>query len=295
MIKRIDTGVEASTLLNDLLLMHKIFTCVLPCCWMCVHFTTDCWEVGCIMWERIDWSFIPSQCRSFPLHKNIFHLCWKKKHPDCHLVLKDNLSNYWVILSVFLRLSAAVLHACIRVKRKYVQINSCVQMQSVCIDPNIHIQRACISVGEGMQSVCLCTCAACCHRGLALKRWVRRAASLWLIVESGSQRGSALLSSSRAWLIPRDDWLRQVTLNAQQKGTTGSNCQRGRYPTIWQLVTRHPGPLWCQPSFILVCGGALHSRTDFDSLRVSSPWYHMWIAPHWKYFQWFICTCGKPN
>lgn len=126
MIKRIDTGVEASTLLNDLLLMHKIFTCVLPCCWMCVHFTTDCLEVGCIMWERIEWSFIPSQCRSFPLHKNIFHLCWKKKHPDCHLVLKDNLSNYWVILSVFLRLSAAVLHACIRVKRKYVQINSCV-------------------------------------------------------------------------------------------------------------------------------------------------------------------------
>lgn len=66
MIKRIDTGVEASTLLNDLLLMHKIFTCVLPCCWMCVHFRADCWEVGCIMWERIDWSFIPSQCRSFP-------------------------------------------------------------------------------------------------------------------------------------------------------------------------------------------------------------------------------------
>lgn len=124
----------------------------------------------------------------------------------------------------------------------------------------------------------VCTCAY-------VSRWtwpplrnseVREDPSSWLIAESRSQRGSALLSCKTAWFKPRYDWLRRVTPGALRWGNCRATASTARrYPTIWQHWTsdgRHGGQPFpsCLPYICLW----------FAASASPLPRYRVWITEH---------------
>lgn len=119
-----------------------------------------------------------------------------------------------------------------------------------------------------------------------------------------------LTEGERSFCLPQQpdlfvrmtDWGKSL-LMFYRKGTTGY-CHSGCVSTgktarkagtqqfgcinFWQCILVHSGAN-LPPCLFVGAALQLHIYCECSS----SSWYHMWIAPHWKYFHWFIHTCGK--